>query len=211
MKNSNHFIFKTGVCLTLLTLIMLPSLASAEITSSLRVGSRNTDVTELQTFLASDTTLYPQGLITGYFGSMTKAAVIRFQGRNGLTADGIVGPRTRAMINAQLGGVSDTAAARIISNISVVPSRTSAVVNWSTNGAAQGMVYYSPTPLTTYEYENAVTVSGLTAMTDTTARPTQSVSITNLQPNTTYHYLIYVTGQNGMVSVTWPATFTTSN
>jgi len=37
------------------------------------------------------------------------------------------------------------------------------------------------------------------------------VSLQNLQPNTTYFYLIYTTDQKGNVSVTWPSTFQTTN
>ena len=50
-----------------------------EFKSNLKVGSRGTEVTALQTCLARDPEIYPEGKITGYFGSQTKAAVIRFQ------------------------------------------------------------------------------------------------------------------------------------
>jgi peptidoglycan hydrolase-like protein with peptidoglycan-binding domain len=142
---------------------------------------------------------------------LTRAAVIRFQSRNGLSADGVVGPNTRAVLNAQIGGGVSVGSAPMISSVFVSPSRNSATVNWGTNTLAQGVVYYSTTPLTTFESENSVTVSGLTAMTDSSARTSQSVSLNNLQAGTTYYYLIYTTGQNGSVSVTWPSTFMTTN
>lgn len=47
--------------------------------SNLRLGSQGNEVQELQKCLAKDTTLYPGGEITGYFGQNTKAAVIKFQ------------------------------------------------------------------------------------------------------------------------------------
>jgi len=47
--------------------------------SELKVGSKGKEVEELQKCLAKDKSVYPQGDITGYFGSKTKAAVIRFQ------------------------------------------------------------------------------------------------------------------------------------
>lgn len=51
--------------------------------STLSVGSRGEEVTELQKCLANPPAggpdIYPEGKITGYFGSQTKAAVIRFQ------------------------------------------------------------------------------------------------------------------------------------
>ncbi|MCU0542085.1 MAG: peptidoglycan-binding protein [Oscillatoriaceae cyanobacterium Prado104] len=37
---------------------------------------------------------YYFGFVDGYFGTLTKVAVIQFQTNQGLTADGIVGPRT---------------------------------------------------------------------------------------------------------------------
>ena len=47
--------------------------------SNLRIGSRGNEVKELQKCLAKDPEIYPEGEITGYFGSKTKAAVIKFQ------------------------------------------------------------------------------------------------------------------------------------
>lgn len=45
----------------------------------LRDGSQGPEVTKLQTCLARDKEIYPSGKITGYFGSETKASVIKFQ------------------------------------------------------------------------------------------------------------------------------------
>ena len=43
--------------------------------------------------------VYPEGLVTGYFGSLTENAVRRFQEKQGIEAVGIVGPVTRAKLN----------------------------------------------------------------------------------------------------------------
>ncbi len=64
----------------------------------------NGEVTKLQQFLAQDASIYPAGLITGYFGPKTEAAVREWQEKNGVissgspdtTGYGYVGPRTRA-------------------------------------------------------------------------------------------------------------------
>jgi len=81
--------------------------------TNLTVGSTGTDVTNLQTVLKSDASVYPEGLVTGYFGALTKAAVVRFQEKYaasiltplGLTAGtGNVGASTRAKLNALYGG-----------------------------------------------------------------------------------------------------------
>ncbi|MDD2696880.1 MAG: ABC transporter substrate-binding protein [Candidatus Pacebacteria bacterium] len=47
--------------------------------SNLQVGSQGAEVQELQKCLAKDSEVYPDGEITGYFGSKTKEAVIKFQ------------------------------------------------------------------------------------------------------------------------------------
>ncbi len=77
------------------------------ITVPLDIGSRGASVTILQTFLALDPSIYPEGLITGYFGTLTHNAVGRFQEKYSLAkpgdiAYGFVGPKTRAVINALL-------------------------------------------------------------------------------------------------------------
>jgi len=45
----------------------------------LKIGSQNKEVEELQKCLAKDSKIYPEAKITGYFGTKTKQAVIRFQ------------------------------------------------------------------------------------------------------------------------------------
>ncbi len=79
----------------------------APITMPLDVGSRGASVTILQTFLALDPSIYPEGSVTGYFGTLTHNAVGRFQEKYSLAkpgdiAYGFVGPKTRAVINALL-------------------------------------------------------------------------------------------------------------
>ena len=50
-----------------------------QFTSNLIVGSKGSEVTELQKCLAKDTEVYPEGEVTGYFGAKTNTAVIKFQ------------------------------------------------------------------------------------------------------------------------------------
>ncbi len=47
---------------------------------------------------------YYKGAVDGIYGAQTKAAVKLFQKKNGLTADGIVGPKTAAALGMSLGG-----------------------------------------------------------------------------------------------------------
>jgi len=68
-------------------------------TINLRVGSRGVDVVELQKRLRAEGFFtYPTD--TGYFGPVTKAAVIAYQKAHGIVpASGFVGPLTRAELN----------------------------------------------------------------------------------------------------------------
>lgn len=210
---------KIGLIAVSSAIVLVPFFASADtLTRYLSVGMSGTDVSAVQTFLATDPSLYPQGLVTGYFGAFTKGAVINFQVRNSIVASagsfgaGRIGPATLPVMNVQMAnGMSNTTAAPIITSVSVNASRNSAAVNWNTNENAKGLVYYSTSPMTLGEHLNSVDVSGNTAMTDTNLRVSQSVSLQNLSANTTYYYLVYTTDQNGNVGVTWPATFQTTN
>ncbi|MDQ0207002.1 C40 family peptidase [Alkalicoccobacillus murimartini] len=64
--------------------------------SVLRVGSRGAAVTELQSQLRS-VGVFNQNP-TGYYGNDTRDAVRKFQSANGLSADGIAGPKTFAKL-----------------------------------------------------------------------------------------------------------------
>jgi peptidoglycan hydrolase-like protein with peptidoglycan-binding domain len=85
------------------------------LTNDLGPGDRDSDtngeVSKLQTFLAEDSAIYPEGAITGFYGNATRRAVERFQAANGIRSSGspdtngygAVGPSTRAAIAAKCG------------------------------------------------------------------------------------------------------------
>lgn len=77
-----------------------PNSTSFNFTVAMRVGSRGTSVTELQKILINQGFLSAKP--TGYFGKQTEAAVRAYQTKNGLSAVGIVGPATRALLNKGL-------------------------------------------------------------------------------------------------------------
>jgi len=79
------------------------------LTRSLSVGASGDDVKKLQGFLKNISGVYPEGLETGYFGPATEAAVKRFQERHNLEAIGVVGPKTRALLNEGVPGVMQKA------------------------------------------------------------------------------------------------------
>lgn len=75
---------------------------------ALRLGMSGSDVKTMQK------RLYKLGYlsssqVTGYFGETTQAAVIKFQKRNGLTADGAVGSKTLVKLNSDSAKAAATA------------------------------------------------------------------------------------------------------
>lgn len=101
----------------------------AQIQSTLRQGSRGSDVVLLQQFLIQKG-LLPADSATGYFGVLTRAAVQQFQASVGLvssgtedtTGFGLVGARTRAALAAGCGQSSSAPASS--SNIAPVSTGT---------------------------------------------------------------------------------------
>lgn len=68
-------------------------------TQNLYRGTAGEEVKNLQEFLKRFPDIYPQGLVTGYFGPLTEAAVKRLQEKNNIETVGVVGPKTRARLN----------------------------------------------------------------------------------------------------------------
>ena len=94
--------------------VQIPS-SCLTLTSNLYLGLNDNDtggdVTKLQMFLAKDKSIYPEGLVTGYYGLTTEEAVKRWQAANGIvssgtsetTGYGVVGPSTRGKMIAMCG------------------------------------------------------------------------------------------------------------
>ena len=82
-------------------------LVSPVFNTTLRYGMTSDDVKRLQELLASDPEIYPEGIVSGWFGQLTRKAVRKFQcnyeivcsGDEKTTGYGLVGPKTRAKIN----------------------------------------------------------------------------------------------------------------
>lgn len=74
------------------------------INNNLYIGATNkNEIICLQQFLKNQgVNIYPEALITGYFGNLTRSAVVRFQEKYGIFNTGFVGPITRAKINELL-------------------------------------------------------------------------------------------------------------
>ncbi len=200
--------------LAILVSAPVSAFADDALTRPLHTGVSGADVGTLQSFMAKDSTMYPQALVTNYFGTLTKKAVAIFQGRNGLVADGYIGRASLPVFNAQIAGGTSTPSTTgdraIISNVNLAVGRNAVTVNWNTNESANGTVYYSTSPLSLGS-DDYVQISGYTAMTDANLRTTQAVQVQNLQANTMYYYTVVSVDQSGNLTLTWPETFTTTN
>lgn len=186
------------------------------ITTQLDFGERNGDVTSLQQFLAADVSVYPEGLVTGYFGPLTRAAVQRYQckqgivcgGTAGTTGYGRVGPRTLAAINASIGGtVTGDVSAPIATVIVTATTSSSASFTWTTNEPARGTVYYSTSPLLFLE-GSPPSVSGQ-AVSESAFGFNHVLNATGLSANTTYFFATKSEDASGNVQLTWPSTIRT--
>ena len=106
---------RRGAALALAVLALAVSLAPGALAAKvLEVGSSGSDVTRVQQKLIQWG--YLTGAADGKYGEKTKNAVAAFQRKNGLTADGRVGPATAAAMGVTLsGGSMQAASASIIS------------------------------------------------------------------------------------------------
>lgn len=95
---------KHFLVLVLAMTVLLCAVTPVSHAESLRRGSRGDLVTTLQKRLK--TWGYYTGNVDGVFGSQTEQAVKYFQRKNGLAADGIVGPATAKAVGISLTGGS---------------------------------------------------------------------------------------------------------
>lgn len=105
-KKSVILIFALALALaTILSLLFIetPDVAQAAV---LKQGSRGDSVKTVQQKLIRWG--YLKGSADGIFGAKTKAAVIAFQKKNGLTADGIIGTRTAQALGISLLGTTSS-------------------------------------------------------------------------------------------------------
>ena len=106
--------------------------------STARPGDFNDNVKNIQKFLASDSSLYPEGIINGRFGPATTRAIKRFQQRHGLDQVGNVGPKTLSKIKELISNSSLAGQGSIVSNpaltgvIKTVPINPSLIISGPT-------------------------------------------------------------------------------
>ena len=93
--------------------VLLTLALTARAAAVLEVGSSGAAVTKVQQKLIQWG--YLSGTADGKYGEKTRAAVVAFQRKNGLTADGRVGPATAKAMGVTLSGGSTAASAGVIS------------------------------------------------------------------------------------------------
>lgn len=79
---------------------VLGAQTTAVLTKDLSVGATNSDIERIQKLLATDNEIYGDGTISGFFGPKTQDAIRRFQTRFKLAPVGVVGPGTKAILEA---------------------------------------------------------------------------------------------------------------
>lgn len=213
IKNLTRYVLGSGLVLSSLVLAGSPLIASAEtLTRQLDLGMSGSDVSSLQTYLATDASIYPQGLVTGYFGSLTASAVSKFQARNGLAQVGRVGPMTLSLLNQKMGNTTVSYGVPAINSVAVSTTNTSATINWNTSQNTSAVVYYGTSPLSMSEASSGsgVTIGGSSFLAHTDLRSSHSATLTGLNPNTTYYYVVYTRDGAGNENITWPTTFVTN-
>jgi hypothetical protein len=221
MQKINSFVsrFYKVVALTILGVISmgLPAYAYTTINSQLDFGKKNADVTSLQTFFADNASIYPSGLVTGYFGSLTKASVIRFQSLYGFDQVGRVGPVTRDKINSLItsGGWTGTTptqssslVAPTFANIYQSQTRTDATLSFNTDEMTTARVVYYTNPLMFNEGDiNSLgfgPIGGSSVYSPSGSSRSHTIALPNLQANTVYYYTIIATDADGNMSVWGP-------
>lgn len=134
------------------------ALQCPHISRTLRPGATGDDVSRLQRFLALDPVIYPEAQITGYYGSLTEAAVKRFQCKNKIVCEGsgdstgygVTGPRTAAILALQCPDIvnaGDTGGGTVggfirVSPVSgVAPLTTAVQVTVNTTNSCTGATY----------------------------------------------------------------------
>lgn len=105
------------------------------LTQTLSRGMSNDHVADLQRYLAKHPDIYPEGLITGYFGALTEQAVKRLQQASGLEPVGIVGPKTRSVINDEIVSSSGGSGGAVASPVQATSPTTIVVPTTSVSAA----------------------------------------------------------------------------
>lgn len=156
-------------------------------TKDLTIGSTGADVTALQNVLGVSPA-------TGYFGSITKAAVVAYQKAHGISSTGYFGPLTRASVNSSSAMTTTT-------TTTTTTTGTTPVVNSGVEGTLT--VQAGPVPNSTlYEGQTKVPVLSLRVQAQVSDIAIQRVKLnlgTNSNVYTKIMKSLYVLDDSGKV------------
>lgn len=187
-------------------------------TKNLSRGDQNDDVRKLQEFFKKDPAIYPEGLVTSFFGELTEKAVQRFQKKEGIvnsgsgatTGFGHVGPKTRARLN-------ELSAAPTISSVFTIPpgidtrkpsiSRVrvsnirdaSATVRWTTDEVADSFV----------NYKKSTPVDGGISLSSERLTTSHRLGLKDLESDKAYYFNVVSADSSGNISTSTGHSFTT--
>ncbi len=181
--------------------------AFTQITSQMDLGARGTNVSNLQEFLAANPSIYPEGLVTGYYGSLTKSAVSLFQGQYGLDQVGRVGPLTMSKINSMIangGWTTIDVSGPSFHNKLQTQNSNSATFTFVTNESTMAKVVYNTSPLMFNEGDinsnGFGAIGGFSVTSGNNMGTSHFITIPNLQSNTVYYYTVIATDGAGNAS-----------
>lgn len=196
--------------------LLVASPAQALVNTAMSIGSTGGEVSNLQQFLATSPSIYPRGIVSGYFGGLTQAAVGQFQVNYGLVKDGRVSGVTQSMMNTVMSsGLGLDISAPAVWSYSLQVNRNDATVNLGTSEFTKVQVFYDTNPIRADE--SSVMRSGLGYVSGNQASYTgdyknsHSVVISNLQTNTNYYYFVRAIDMSGNVTVLTNGRFQTNN
>lgn len=145
---------------------------------TLEKGTRSDEVKTMQSLLAKDSEVYPEGFVTGYYGKLTVAAVKRFQNKHpksALTVESLTVPR--------------------ISDIAATTTKTTMTITWKTDMPTSAKIWWgSPGPLDTVR----MTPVDIAAFSE----DHRAVFSGIIYASTTYAFIIAVSDKDGNTSTT---------
>lgn len=145
---------------------------------SLNKGTRSDNVATLQTLLAKDVQIYPEGYVTGYYGKLTSAAVERFKNKH---------DKPRVSV--------ESVAVPHIFGLSATSTKTTMTVVWGTDVPTSAKIWWgSPGPLDT-ERMTPVSTAAL-------SESHQAYFSGGIFASTTYAFVIAVSNKDGNTSTT---------
>ena len=199
-----------------------------QLLNQLKFGMSSDEVKQLQELLATDSDIYPEGYITGFYGRLTEQAVKRFQKKVCLDQVGAVGPKTLSKINELLTegagnsgkippglliapGIQkklcatttpDTTFPVISGVIATSTTATTTQIEWLTDELANSKVWHATTT-PVVEAISTLSVSSADYVLN------HVIGLSGLTASTTYYYLAASTDNSGNMATATQASFTT--